>query len=357
MNIPKEWLDFLREQYPAGSRIKLREMGADDPCPIQPGAMGTLQCIDDMGTFHVAWDNGRGLGLVIGQDSFTVLPPPLHTLKLYMPLTVGYFENDGDGWSDEEYTLGSDEAVKYAPQIMAAMESERRWLIDYGESHGTGEAERGLMACYGKLDSVEQKVHSCWFTAEVRDGQLWGVAECRICGELTAEELAQLKEEIEGQAADGFGESVEQHEIRVDGGMELYAHLWHSGKDWDIQTEQERFGPKLADGLPEMCFSTLAGTGELICIKRGESGYYRSDWNTSDRDRNQEIADEGNQSLGVTAAQRKAMEAGSMFGWGCPAADPKNYKQEQTGAPAEAQEHDLDGESGPAMAMGGMDFA
>ena len=315
--IDRNFVKFLKEQYPKGTRVRLNSM-ADPYAPVEPGTEGSVEMVDDAGQLLMKWDNGRTLALIPGEDSFSVLPPKLTTLKLYMPMTVDRFESDGWGGTENEPTeLSNYEAVRYVDNINAALRREEL----------PAEAERGLMHYYGKNDDIDRKVRKITFSAEVRDQKLWGVAECQAASELTPVELTELKEFVSGQASDGFGEGFEQREISVPDGHEIHAHLWQ-WENWSIQTEQECFSPKLAEGLPELCFSVLPSTGELICIKRGESGYYPSDWSTTDPVRNRELADEDNERLGVTKAQEEAMKVGSMVGWGVPGADPAAYEQD-----------------------------
>ena len=67
--LSKDALQALRERYPKGTRVELVHM--DDPYNRQlvPGCKGTVRWVDDMGTIHVDWDCGSGLGIAYGEDS------------------------------------------------------------------------------------------------------------------------------------------------------------------------------------------------------------------------------------------------------------------------------------------------
>ena len=65
----EKYVEDLRKRFPEGCRICLDYMG-DDPRPIPPGTRGTVVHVDDIGTVHCDFDNGRRLGLVPGEASF-----------------------------------------------------------------------------------------------------------------------------------------------------------------------------------------------------------------------------------------------------------------------------------------------
>ena len=79
--------------------------------------------------------------------------------------------------------------------------------------------------------------------------------------------------------------------------------------------------------LPDFCLSTLPSSGQLIILRKGERGYYASDWDTGKREENQNIAREHNRQRGISDIQEAAMIAGSMFGWNLPGADPQWYRE------------------------------
>lgn len=223
-----EWVKFMKEQYPPGTRVRLTEM-RDPYAPVPSGTEGTVDFVDDAGQFQMQWDNGRTLALIPGEDRFSVIPQPFQTLKLYMPLTVKSYErNEYGDMDDDPIELDGRTALSYEDHILAAILKERT----------PEEAERGLMKYYGADDSVNRKVQSYVFTVERVQGQLMGVAECRVQGDLTAEELDRFKEYVSGQASDGFGEGFEQRPIKTGDG-ELYVSLWSGDKSWSIMTREE----------------------------------------------------------------------------------------------------------------------
>jgi len=249
--IPGNVLNFLREQYPEGTRIQIRELSGEGREPA-PEGIGTLESVNETGAFHVLWPDGGELDLKIGEDKFDVLSPELITLKLYMPMSAEITDYGGTGftrdYSEEELEaeggypeipMDSRDLVPYQDVIAEALEREKM----------PEEAERGLMRWYDENDSVNRNVLSAEFKAEVRKGQLWCVTECKVKRPLTHDETETLKSYIEGQSSDGWGEGFEQREIKVDDG-DMYVHLWSCDDTWSIQTEQERFGREPDRNVP-----------------------------------------------------------------------------------------------------------
>ena len=65
-------VENIKKTYPPGTRIELLSMN-DGFAPVPPGTRGTVSFVDDIGTTHPVWDNGRTLGVIVGEDSFRKL--------------------------------------------------------------------------------------------------------------------------------------------------------------------------------------------------------------------------------------------------------------------------------------------
>lgn len=72
MNISREEVERIKANYPVGTRVVMNYC-ADIYSPIKRGVKGTVTVVDDIGTIHVYWDNGRKLGVILGEDSISII--------------------------------------------------------------------------------------------------------------------------------------------------------------------------------------------------------------------------------------------------------------------------------------------
>jgi hypothetical protein len=94
-----------------------------------------------------------------------------------------------------------------------------------------------MMKYYSKCDSVNAKVSKYEFTVEEIGGDLMGVAVLTLNDDLTDQELELIKNEISGQASDGYGEGFEQNEIQTED-RAIYVSFWNH-ENWSIKTAEE----------------------------------------------------------------------------------------------------------------------
>ena len=84
----REQVNRIKERYPIGTVIELTADMDDSYHPIKQGMRGEVINIDDIGTLHMKWQNGSGLGVVVGEDSFKVISKPeeqeMETSKMEM---------------------------------------------------------------------------------------------------------------------------------------------------------------------------------------------------------------------------------------------------------------------------------
>lgn len=169
---------------------------------------------------------------ITGQADFTVTAKPAQEMKLYCPLEIQaepqIYETDWDTpYEDDLEVISSSCACGCEGEINAAIQN-------YVESD---EIHRGLMAYYDEDSPLYEKVVSAVPSVEVRKGELVGVLTCKLTELLTDSEMAEFQGWWSGQASDGFGESMEQREIKTDAFGTIYVRFWNSSDSWQIEAE------------------------------------------------------------------------------------------------------------------------
>ena len=154
----------------------------------------------------------------------------LQSLRFFSPLFPHlYRKNEWGDLDDYREDLSAGEVSEYEDEILALIQKEKL----------PSEGERGLAVYLD--DDFSRMVYSINPSVEDWNGELWGVTEVQTHGSLSAPELVELTEWLSSQFSDGWGEGLEQREIKIDDG-ELYLSFWDSSDRFFIKPEDELKG-------------------------------------------------------------------------------------------------------------------
>lgn len=125
----------MKEEYRGfhpGDRIQMVE--CNDPyAPVLPGAKGTVGHIDDAGTLHMRWDDGRTLGVCLEEDSVRKIPPEQEMELLSSEPLLQCGESEWEAHCEQSVTLTG--AMQSFAEDRGCDWMVRRTFIDEAHSH------------------------------------------------------------------------------------------------------------------------------------------------------------------------------------------------------------------------------
>ena len=122
--------------------------------------------------------------------------------------------------------------------------------------------------------------------------------------------------------------------------LEVGSNLFHICEFAERMEQNGNTVIPLRSSLPEQCYVFVQTENCVGIVKKGESGFFRTDIQGGKPSETNALVNEMNEKLGLTKDQTEAMKAGSMFGWGTPAADPKSY--DKNGIPVKPKQKDYE---------------
>ena len=136
----------------------------------------------------------------------------------YCPLHVILYDSEGC-----DIDLAQEDIVRLEEEISEKLKAKQEG--------------REMTPFVGEQANIEDKLIYAEWSVENRNDTLYGKISCYFRKPLTEKETEILKETITGQNSDGFGESFEQHPIKVDSD-DVYVSFWDYD-DYFLKTGKE----------------------------------------------------------------------------------------------------------------------
>ena len=188
------------------------------------------------------------------------------TIEMELLSTLGgeFFSDDFDYDSPDYSGLEEGEPLDGA-DLVQYEEAIRERVDKENQMDETAGNPCNLMAYFSGSSAVRRKVESAVVSVKNIDDVLYGCVTLEIKEPLDETEWSEMKEYIEGQYSDGWGEGFEQREIPVDEGR-IYVKFWQFDGFHFLNKEELQVRKPMEERKKQPKLKLLSHDGNIFSI-------------------------------------------------------------------------------------------